>query len=113
MRTFSRLAYGAIGVGVATLGGVALATAGLAFLIGTPRRIFNPRKSPARRGAACEDVTLTPRGGGPRLAAGRCRPPAHNGQSSSPTARMPAGPLSSSGASRSSPDGCRRAVFRC
>ena len=69
MRTFSRLAYGALGVGVATLGGVALATAGLAFLIGTPRRIFNPRKSPARRGAACEDVTITPRGGGPRLAA--------------------------------------------
>ena len=69
MCTFSRLAYGALGVGVATLGGVALATAGLAFLIGTPRRIFNPRKSPARRGAACEDVTLTPRGGGPRLAA--------------------------------------------
>ena len=69
MRAFFRLVAGAAGVSAAALGGVALGTAMLAFLIGTPRRIFSPRKSPARRGAACEDVALSPRGGGPRLAA--------------------------------------------
>lgn len=69
MRAFFRLVAGAAGVSAAALGGVALGTAMLAFFIGTPRRIFNPRKSPARRGAACEDVALSPRGGGPRLAA--------------------------------------------
>lgn len=69
MRSFLRLIAGAAGVGAAALGGVALGTAMLAFLIGTPRRLFNPRKSPARRGAACDDVTFAPRGGGPRLAA--------------------------------------------
>jgi pimeloyl-ACP methyl ester carboxylesterase len=69
MRTFIRLSIGAAGVGIAGLAGIALATAGLAAFIGTPRRMFNPLKSPARRGAACDDVTFTPRGGGPRLAA--------------------------------------------
>jgi pimeloyl-ACP methyl ester carboxylesterase len=69
MRGFSRLVAGTVGAGAAALAGVALATAGLAFLIGTPRRFFNPRKSPARRGAACDDVSFSPRGGGPRLAA--------------------------------------------
>ncbi|MEO6062856.1 MAG: alpha/beta fold hydrolase [Thermoflexales bacterium] len=69
MRVTLRLIARVAGVGAAALGGVALGMTMLAFLIGTPRRIFNPRKSPARRGAACDDVTFAPRGGGPRLAA--------------------------------------------
>ena len=99
MRAFFRLVAGAAGVSAAALGGVALGTAMLAFFIGTPRRIFNPRKSPARRGAACEDVALSPRGGGPRLLLTK---------PSSPTI-----PPSSSGASRNSRDGCKPAVSTC
>ncbi len=69
MKSFARFVLGATVAGTTVLGGVALATAGLAALLSRPLRTFDPRKSPVRRGAACDDIAFEPRGGGPRLAA--------------------------------------------